>query len=544
MFRRRRDFDPRQRPRARATAVSAVPFGVVPVAPARPRRGIVLPVVLVLIGLLAVTMAGFVFFVRAETAGMIAHGDAQQARLAAESGLEEIVAMLREDQHNARQWFSRPDRFRHALVWAATYDRQDDPVAESRSRTEAFDDGEPRVLAWRYSAVAPDTSGLENTLRFGITPESGKLDINLATDAQIRQLFTPLLIGLQIENPDELINAFLDWRDADEEPRLGGAENEYYNTLEPPYSAKNGPLDTIEELLLVKGFSAAVLYGEDVNRNGYLDPNEDDTDETFPYYDNGDSVLDRGIAPFITVWPREPDTALDNKPRINLNADAGIIAAQIADAFQEEELTQATIDFIVALKQQNFDFSQVGSAAALYAGADLPESGDQEEGDAPASGLLADSPITLEELPYIMDRFSTVAIAQGGPQLLAGRININTAPYQVLVLVPGMTAEVAAAIIATRSTLEAEDLATTAWPMVAQIVDLATFQQIAPAITTKAYQFHIEVIGYADHVQLFRRYEWIIEMVGPLAQIKYRRDLTRLGFAWPLDDDTVIVNDS
>jgi len=31
-------------------------------------------------------------------------------------------------------------------------------------------------------------------------------------------------------------------------------------------------------------------------------------------------------------------------------------------------------------------------------------------------------------------------------------------------------------------------------------------------------------------------------MVGPLAQVKYRRDLTRLGMAWPIDDESILVN--
>ena len=81
-----------------------------------PRRGIILPVVLVIIGLLTLTMAGFIFFVRAETSGTIAYADAQQARLAAESGLEELVALLRLEPHNVVAWYDTPSRFRHALV--------------------------------------------------------------------------------------------------------------------------------------------------------------------------------------------------------------------------------------------------------------------------------------------------------------------------------------------------------------------------------------------------------------------------------------------
>jgi hypothetical protein len=124
---------------------------------------------------------------------------------------------------------------------------------------------------------------------------------------------------------------------------------------------------------------------------------------------------------------------------------------------------------------------------------------------------------------------------------IEGLININTAPIRVLVLIPGMTLEAAASIVNTRQQADADSLRTTAWPLVLDVVDTATFQAIAPYITTKAYQFHVEVLGYADHLRISRRYEWVIEMVGPLAQIKYHRELTSLGPAWPVDDETRIA---
>ena len=74
---------------------------------------------------------------------------------------------------------------------------------------------------------------------------------------------------------DEIAAAIIDWIDQDDNTE-SGAETDYYATLDPPYAAKNGPFDTIEELLLVKGVTPEILYGEDANRNGVLDPNEND----------------------------------------------------------------------------------------------------------------------------------------------------------------------------------------------------------------------------------------------------------------------------
>ncbi len=524
----------------------------------RRRRGLILIVALLMIGLLAVIMTGFLFFTRAENEGIHAFADGQQARLAAESGLEEVIAILREQRDNAAVWFDNPELFRHALVWARDFDRDDDPVRESTTRRDYLEEGDVSP-AWRFSVVAPRYDGPEYTMRFGITPESSKLNLNTATEQQLRTLLTPLLAGLQIEAPDEIINAILDWRDPDNDTREGGAENEYYNTLEPPYNAKNGRFDTVEELLLVRGVTAAILYGEDVNRNGILDANEDDGDASFPYYDDADGELDYGIAPFLTVWSREVDTSLDNRARINLysgsSAVQAAIAADIAAAeeaqVEGELISPEAVQFIVQIAGKSDVLKQMRSVADLYAGAGEEEEEaaagepNSPEPNAPVASRLppelAASPVTLADMPYIMDRLS-VRPPQQANAPIEGLINVNTAPLRVLMTIPGMTADAAAAIVAGRAEVDPEALRTPAWPLVAGLVDAATFRQIAPYLTTKAYQFHVEVIGYADHRKVMRRLEWVIEMIGPLAQIKYHRDLTRLGPAWPIDDEQVLVN--
>jgi len=637
------------------------------------RGGFILPIVLLVISLLAVTMASFVFFVRAEVHGTTAHADSQQALLAAESGLNEVIATLRLEPHNATAWFDSPERFRHKLIWCEFYERDRDPVAKTGMRELSREGGGAPTPAWRFSVVADrdrDPSGLDNkSIRFGITPESGKLNLNTASEAQIAVLLTEVLSRLpQVDNVTELINALLDWRDADNDTREGGAESDYYNTLEPPYNAKNGPFDSIEELLLVKGFNAAILYGEDVNRNGILDENENDGDESFPPYDNHDGTLDRGLAHFLTICSREPDTALDNKPRINLALDTATITAQIEEYFTPEELEicQGAVDFILQLKGQNFDFSQLNHVAQLYREGLQPDE-EQTDGDA----ALAASPITLEQLPYIVDRFSVPRSAERSPQEneeqqgrpseesqdeegsgeeagqgdqerdnetpaqshdfgprqprprnqgqqpsanpdsqggspareheqdsdstgnanqkergrrqsirpgqeedeeqsggdeleallgqlqgggltqgqgqtqgqqqeqgIPGLINVNTASARVLSLIPGITPEAVEAIIAARPALTPTAARTPAWLLSAG-VDTATFHAIAPYITTKSYQYRVEVLGYADHNQVVKRCEWIIEMVGPVAQVRYFRDLTALGLAWPIDDEYI-----
>src|SRR5260221_482777 len=47
----------------------------------------------------------------------------------------------------------------------------------------------------------------------------------------------------------------------DNDTRINGAESEYYKTLDPPYVAKNGPIDDLSELLLIKGITPEMYWG-------------------------------------------------------------------------------------------------------------------------------------------------------------------------------------------------------------------------------------------------------------------------------------------
>lgn len=60
-------------------------------------------------------------------------------------------------------------------------------------------------------------------------------------------------------NPD-LTDALIDWMDQDDSPRPNGAEDStYYLTLPSPYRAANRPLQTVDELRLVRGFNAETV---------------------------------------------------------------------------------------------------------------------------------------------------------------------------------------------------------------------------------------------------------------------------------------------
>jgi general secretion pathway protein K len=92
-----------------------------------------------------------------------------------------------------------------------------------------------------------------------ITDLESKININTATQPILDQAF--LAMGVDAGDLTPTVNSILDWIDPDDTTRIQGAESEYYQGLTPPYFAKNGPIDDLSELLLVKGITPDLYWG-------------------------------------------------------------------------------------------------------------------------------------------------------------------------------------------------------------------------------------------------------------------------------------------
>jgi general secretion pathway protein K len=86
-----------------------------------------------------------------------------------------------------------------------------------------------------------------------------KLNINLADEAVLQQAF--MLMGGDAGEFPAVVSAILDWIDPDDNTHISGAESDYYQTLSPPYFAKNRPIDDLSELLLVRGVTPDLYFG-------------------------------------------------------------------------------------------------------------------------------------------------------------------------------------------------------------------------------------------------------------------------------------------
>ena len=336
------------------------------------RRGMLLVVVLGIIAVMALLGLAFTFLMRADLESAVAIRDAQQAREAAMSGVQRVIFLLRDERVDMDSWWNNPKAFRRALVWAP----------DTLGGSDALIDQEEveNRPAWRFSIVQHQQIGETSDdveIRYGIIDEAGKLNLNTATREQLLRLFDQF----ELENirPEELADTLIDWRDENDTAISDfGAESPYYIKQNPPYRAKNRYLETVEEILLVKGFDryGSILYGEDYNRNGYLDENEDDGVEGVFPPDDGDGVLDRGLLPFVTVVSWDFNSGNDNKQRIDINkvkfpTDASELDLDLeggAGGLPEhiiEEIRPEVIEFIGEAQKRGFTFRSVGELYEL-----------------------------------------------------------------------------------------------------------------------------------------------------------------------------------
>jgi general secretion pathway protein K len=148
--------------------------------------------------------------------------------------------------------------------------------------------------------------------RVRLNDEAGKINLNRADENMLRRIFT----NLDIEEPRRsiLVDSILDWIDPDDLHRLNGAESDYYRSLTPPYSAKNGPFDTVEELLWVRGVTSALFFG-------YAEDNET----------RGDGTRRIGLREIFTV-----DSPVD---RINLRTASAEVIHAVAGISLEKSRT-------------------------------------------------------------------------------------------------------------------------------------------------------------------------------------------------------------
>ncbi|MFN5315962.1 MAG: general secretion pathway protein GspK [Planctomyces sp.] len=518
------------------------------------RRGFVLLVVTVVVILLSLAAYSYLGEMDTENRAASMFGRDVEARMAAESGVEYVAAQIALRQTDA------------------TLDLYDDSSMFSRQPMGGGGEARGQV---RFSVLSPGMVGSVDSLpRAGLTTETAKFNVNrlLELENDTDETTDPYTAVSFVPNmTEDICNAILDWIDSDEEARAGGAESSTYEALAVPYSARNAPMQSIDELLQVQGVTPQLFYGEDANRNGRMDPNEDDGAES-PPTDDQDGTLDFGLRDYLTVSSRERNIQTTGEQKINLNN--GIVAEmfdfleesfdtetatfvtgyrltgdQLADSQAQGKLTieqQQLVDWIAKnlangelgkVTRGGMDLSNPPQAsfrsiydlidaqvAVTVNGADQTLNSPWTSTD--PAGLMEQMLVLEEKLTWLNDEF------------IDGRINVNIAPREVLLAIPDMTEAIADAILGARP-VAGEDSAQAAqvislrrspvWLLTEGLVDVPTFKRLGPWLTTTGDVYSFQVLGHFDQGGPTTRLEAMVDGTKKPPRITFQRDLTGLG---------------
>ena len=183
--------------------------------------------------------------------------------------------------------------------------------------------------------------GMEGSFSVDIIPEQGRWNVNHLTKDEWDSIFERA--GIPDDQWDELADALMDWVDENDLHRLNGAEedDDFYSDV--GYEVKNAPIDTIDELLLIKGFSQSILYGG-------------------PGENEGDPPI-QGIAKWLTTF---------GNGKLNINAASRELLFTLpgVDEYMVDRIMEGRAGPDGAMGTEDDGFTSVGQAIA-YAG--LPD---------------------------------------------------------------------------------------------------------------------------------------------------------------------------
>ncbi len=277
------------------------------------------------------------------------------------------------------------------------------------------------------------------SFRLQIVDNAARLDLNTITEAQLSNL--PLT--------QEQIDSFLDWREAGQTPRTDGAKDEYYNGLSVPYNTREGRLQTVTELLQIKGWTPDVLYNVQTNtvNSGRTNNNE----PVSPIFD------------LVSLDCYSGAYNPEGNGKTNVN-QANLTAQQLSQNAQIP-IQNATTIINSRNIQPNRQFVRLSQVINL-------------------PGIGGNQTV----LRSVLDRMTISPAVR-----VQGLININTATAEVLSVLPGLTEDIANQIVDSRPTDGYKQLS----EVLTVSGDMAFLTTAADTLTVTSQSFRVRVVGKA-----------------------------------------------
>lgn len=481
------------------------------------QAGFIIHSVLVVIILTAMVAVSLMYSMHADQTAAAAGEQGEQAWATAMSGLQQAISQARQIVPGSFEWQDNPAMFQRQFV---------------------CDDGSSQ---WYYSVFSEGILETDS-VRYGLTDEAGKYDLRRADPALLNRLLSAArtaedsgsqwaaytnqvftnLVAASPELAEELANpaALLD--------SGSGAATNKSPAGRPAAAAAatggssgNSTAQLLDAVFLNSGHDIRLLYGKDVDLNFQVDAagagaGAEAGAGGMPAPDPGSAgmrnLLDLGLRHFLTVVAYEPNVNSQGQPRLDLNdtnADLSTLS-----------LPSPVVAYVAAMRRENRKINHPS---------ELLEASGKFKGDNGAGEELA-SGVGAAELAVLLDRCTGTNASR-----LDGLINLNTAPKEILALLPGVDDAVADGILAARRGLSSDQMQTTAWLVQQGLMDAEAYKKVAPLITSRSCQFHFHVVGFSTPAGRYRVLEAIVDVACNPPQILFLRDLTRLGLPFKLE---------
>jgi DNA uptake protein ComE-like DNA-binding protein len=337
---------------------------------------------------------------------------------------------------------------------------------------------------------------------FAIMDEAGKLNLNSVTANQLINL-----PGMDEDSSQSITN----WASAN--GTGSGSDSSDYNQLPEPYDAKHSKFESVEELLLIDNqnhsmVNSAMLFGLDQNRDGVVSQAERNSP---PANNNGNASvtqdpiydLNRGIFDYLTCYSVEPNTASDGSARINVNSTNTQPLQQYLTKTLGASVSQEIMQRLEAVIRRSRGRPAFSSIGMFYQLAGM----------------------TPQQFSQVADKLTT-----SSAKTLTGMVNVNTAPAEVLMSLPGMQQSDATGLVAARSQNANPGIG---W--IFQAIAPQTAANLTRYISARSYIYSADIVAVSGDGRSFKRVRIVVDARQTPAKIIYRHDLTTLG--WPLPQE-------
>jgi hypothetical protein len=506
------------------------------------RRGSLLIVVLVTIVILSLSAYTFTALMQTKEEAARLVTRRIQSKYLVDSGADFVRLFLSNSEATIRE---KGGKWNNSQYFQAV------PVAVETSN--------PNLIGY-FSVITSslDEEGSPEGFRFGLIDESSKINLNTLpySDALFPGSARNILMALP-EMTEEIADSILDWLDADDFERDYGTESAYYTGEDPAYESKNGPMDSLDEMLLVRGVTPQLMFGLDSNRNGILDPEEAASSDV----STSDADMYLGWANYMTLYSNETNLTGEGLERINVNADdLEQLYDDLKSAFndewanfviyyrcaEDEPTSERPTEASAVIQKASLlppDFDVLESKRKLNTIVDLVQAYvNVSDYDGENLTSYVESPIQFLNMGFTMPTMMASLTTYEG-MAIPGRINIMQAPRRVLEGIPGLDYDIVDTIIYRRGEdfeLDDPDGADMnrkfeTWLLVEGIVDLPTMKSLMSFICTGGSVYRAEIVGYFADGAGTSRAEVVLDTTVPVPRILFWRDKSHLRGSFSID---------